>query len=138
MCFFISFSKKYVYLFAAGADTLTNYNIMSVLNSNPSESDQNKLFSHVVRAGKRTYFFDVKDTKNNDRYITITESRRRYDEETHSSYFEKHKLFLYKEDFEKFSEAFQAVIDFVQSMPTEKMVCEEVFSLSDENDPDAS
>ena len=63
-----------------------------------------------MRAGKRTYFFDVKSTKSEkDFYITITESKRVGEEE-----YEKHKIFLYKEDFEKFSDALDETVDYVQ------------------------
>lgn len=77
------------------------------------ENERKKIYANAVRAGKRTYFFDVRSTKNNDYYLTITESRKRFNDDGSVSY-QKHKLFLYKEDFEKFSEAlgesFQKVI----------------------------
>jgi hypothetical protein len=71
-----------------------------------------EIFSHTVRAGKRTYFFDVKATRNNDYYLTITESKKRFNKEG-KQYFEKHKIFLYKEDFEKFNEGLNDVISFI-------------------------
>ncbi|MRT94828.1 DUF3276 family protein [Ancylomarina sp. 16SWW S1-10-2] len=61
------------------------------------------IYSNAVRAGKRTYFFDAKATRNEDYYLTITESKKRYDKEGNYT-FEKRKIFLYKEDFDKFSE----------------------------------
>ena len=67
------------------------------------------IYSKAVRAGKRTYFFDVKATRGNDLYLTITESKRRYSEDGKFQY-EKHKLFLYKEDFEKFAEGLQEAV----------------------------
>ena len=67
------------------------------------------VYSKAVRAGKRTYFFDVKSTRADDLYLTITESKKRFKEDG-SFTFEKHKLFLYKEDFEKFSEGLQDAI----------------------------
>jgi hypothetical protein len=71
---------------------------------------KDEIFTKRVRAGKRTYFFDVKATKSEkDFYITITESKRVGEEE-----YEKHKIFLYKEDFEKFSDALMETIDYVQ------------------------
>lgn len=73
------------------------------------------LFSKAVRAGKRTYFFDVKTTKGNDLYMTITESKRRFDDDGRYHY-EKHKLFLYKEDFDKFSEGLQETIERIQAL----------------------
>ena len=77
------------------------------------ENGKNEIYSQRVRAGKRTYFFDVKSTRSNDYYLTITESKRRYKEEGY--YYEKHKIFLYKEDFDKFVEALQGTIDHVKT-----------------------
>ena len=68
---------------------------------NSNQMDREEVFSKPVKAGKRTYFFDVKKTKNNDYFLTITESKRISDGEDGVSY-EKHKIFLYQEDFEKF------------------------------------
>lgn len=73
-------------------------------------SVRDHLFSKAVRAGKRTYFFDVQSTRRNDLYLTITESKKRMNDDGRPS-FEKHKLFLYKEDFEKFSEGLNEAID---------------------------
>ena len=73
-----------------------------------------EIFSQTVRAGKRTYFFDVKATRNNDYYLTITESKKRFNKEG-KQYFEKHKVFLYKEDFEKFSGGLTEVISYITS-----------------------
>ena len=70
-----------------------------------SYENQDELYSRPVRAGKRTYFFDVKATRGKDLYMTITESKRRFDDNGNVSY-SKHKIFLYREDFEKFEEAF--------------------------------
>ncbi|MDB0002491.1 PUR family DNA/RNA-binding protein [Salibacteraceae bacterium] len=66
--------------------------------------EREEIYENAVRAGKRTYFFDVRSTKNNDYYLTITESKKRFNDDGSVSY-QKHKLFLYKEDFEKFSDA---------------------------------
>ncbi len=71
------------------------------------------VYSKPVRAGKRTYFFDVKATKGNDFYLTITESKRRVDADGRFTY-DKHKIFLYKEDFEKFSNGLAEVIDYIK------------------------
>ena len=76
-----------------------------------SNYDKEEVFSKRVRAGKRTYFFDVKTTKGNDYYITITESKKRFDDGN----YVKHKIFLYKEDFNKFMEAFTETVNFVKS-----------------------
>ena len=72
-----------------------------------------ELYSKRVRAGKRTYFFDVKSTRSNDYYLTITESKRRYKDDGY--FYEKHKIFLYKEDFLKFIEALQDTVEHVKS-----------------------
>ena len=73
------------------------------------------VYSKPVRAGKRTYFFDVKATKgNNDHYLTITESKRRTERDG-SFAFDKHKIFLYKEDFDKFVEGLQDAIAYIKA-----------------------
>ncbi len=76
-----------------------------------SNYDREEVFSKKVRAGKRTYFFDVKTTRGDDYYITITESKRRFED----GGYVKHKIFLYKEDFNKFSEAFTETVNYVKS-----------------------
>ena len=73
------------------------------------------LFSKVVRAGKRTYFFDVKATRANQQYLTITESKRRFNEEQGKFFYEKHKIFLYGEDFEKFKEGLNTAVAFIET-----------------------
>ncbi len=73
------------------------------------------IFSQAIRAGKRTYFFDVKATRTDQYYLTITESKRRFDHEQGKFYYEKHKVFLYQEDFEKFSNGFETAIRFIQT-----------------------
>lgn len=93
-----------------------------------------EVYSKVVKAGKRTYFFDVKSTKGNDLYLTITESKKRFDEEGNAR-FEKHKIFLYKEDFDNFSEGMEDVIAKIkelQGQPAE-MVDEKEVSLEFED-----
>ncbi|MEZ7885287.1 MAG: DUF3276 family protein [Bacteroidales bacterium] len=77
------------------------------------ERNGDDVFSKPVRAGKRTYFFDVKATKNNDYYLTITESKRRLDRDGRFVY-DKHKIFLYKEDFEKFSQGLEEIIQYIR------------------------
>ena len=74
--------------------------------------DREEIYSERVRAGKRTYFFDVKATRSNDYYLTITESKRRYKDDGYT--YEKHKIFLYKEDFHKFLEALQNTVSHVK------------------------
>ena len=67
--------------------------------------DREEVYSKAVKAGKRTYFFDVKATRNNDYYLTITESKKKFDKE----------IFLYKEDFEKFAEGLEDAVAVVKS-----------------------
>ena len=76
--------------------------------------DKEDIYSKVVRAGKRTYFFDVKATRRNEFYLTITESKKRIGRDG-KFYFEKHKIFLYKEDFEKFSDGLTDVIEYIKT-----------------------
>lgn len=73
-----------------------------------------EVYSKVVRAGKRTYFFDIKSTRGNDLYLTLTESKK----STHDgkASFQKHKIFLYKEDFEKFSDGLSDVISKIEEL----------------------
>ncbi len=86
-------------------------------------NEKAEIYSQRIRAGKRTYFFDVKSTRSNDYYLTITESKRKFKDETYS--YEKHKIFLYKEDFAKFVEALQGTIDHVKSeLLTEDVLAE--------------
>ncbi|MEY4603702.1 MAG: hypothetical protein RIT43_994 [Bacteroidota bacterium] len=91
---------------------------MLVLKSHDMENDKNgEIYSKVVRAGKRTYFFDIKSTKGNDLYITLTESKKTFDDSGRDNY-EKHKIFLYKEDFEKFREGLDDVLAKIESLKT--------------------
>jgi hypothetical protein len=103
--------------------------------SDSQERSGDDIFSKPVRAGKRTYFFDVKATKNNDYYLTITESKRRVDRDGRFVY-DKHKVFLYKEDFEKFSEGLEEIIKYIREnapQTTEKPFKEESNSFTDVN-----
>lgn len=79
-------------------------------------SYRDDVYSTSVRAGKRTYFFDVKATRGNDLFMTITESKRTGSMETGNVSFEKHKIFLYKEDFEKFLGGLQDAIDHIRQL----------------------
>ncbi|PWJ44295.1 DUF3276 family protein [Sediminitomix flava] len=89
-----------------------------------------EIFSKRVRAGKRTYFFDVKATRSNDYYLTITESKKRYKED--GFYYEKHKIFLYKEDFNKFIAALTESVDHVK----EELMPDYDFAQIDSNEID--
>lgn len=87
-----------------------------------------EIFSRAIRAGKRTYFFDVKATRAEEQYLTITESKRRFNNEQGKFFYEKHKIFLYKEDFDKFKNGLTEVLDFIQKgvAPVEKVVEETI------------
>lgn len=76
--------------------------------------ERGEIHSKSVRAGKRTYFFDVKATKRNDYYLTVTESKKRFGRDG-KYFFEKHKIFLYKEDFEKFIEGLNDAVEFIKT-----------------------
>jgi len=76
-------------------------------------AEREEIHSKAVRAGKRTYFFDVKATRRNDYYLTITESKKRFNRDG-KFFYEKHKLFLYKEDFDKFADSLKEVIEFIR------------------------
>ena len=76
---------------------------------------RDEIFSEKVKAGKRTYFFDVKSTRSNDYYVTITESKKRYNKDDEGFTYEKHKIFLYKEDFNKFMEALNNTVNHVKT-----------------------
>ncbi|MBT4478255.1 MAG: PUR family DNA/RNA-binding protein [Flavobacteriales bacterium] len=82
---------------------------------------QEEIYSKVVRAGKRTYFFDVRATRAEDYYLTITESKKFFNEDG-SSHYKKHKIFLYKEDFEKFKDAFSEVVGYIVDAEGEAVI----------------
>lgn len=78
------------------------------------ENDKNEVYSKAVRAGKRTYFFDVKTTKGNELYLTLTESKKSTVDGRES--YQKHKIFLYKEDFEKFREGLNETLEKIDEL----------------------
>jgi hypothetical protein len=78
------------------------------------QQPREEYFSKRVRAGKRTYYFDVKATRSNDYYVTITESKRLPGESEDRPVYEKHKIFLYKEDFEKFSDGLMEALGYIR------------------------
>src|SRR5574344_1725142 len=93
----------------------------------PSTNDKREqeiVFSRAIKTGKRIYYLDVKRTRTDDLFLAITESKKRVTgtDENAQVTFEKHKIFLYKEDFEKFTAALQDVIDFVhQALPEDEV-----------------
>ena len=79
------------------------------------------IFSKVIRAGRRTYFFDVRSTKADDYYLTITESKK-FTNEDGSFYYRKHKIYLYKEDFENFKGALEEATNFIIDKKGEEVI----------------
>lgn len=94
-------------------------------NEGTEKKVREEIFSKAVRAGKRTYFFDVKATRRDDYYLTITESKKRFNREGRY-FYEKHKVFLYKEDFDKFVDGLTEAIDFIKKAKSEEMEMEKV------------
>jgi hypothetical protein len=88
--------------------------IKEVINGHEEKNAKEEIFTRVVRAGKRTYFFDVKATRKDDYYLTITESKKRLGKEG-KVFYEKHKIFLYKEDFDKFTEGLNDAVSFIDN-----------------------
>lgn len=75
-------------------------------------TEQEEIFSQILRAGRRTYFFDVRSTKAGDYYLTISESKK-FTNEDGSFYFKKHKIYLYKEDFQGFSDLLNEMTQYI-------------------------
>jgi hypothetical protein len=88
--------------------------IKEVMSGHEDKNAKEEIFTKVVRAGKRTYFFDVKATRKDDYYLTITESKKRLGKEG-KVFYEKHKIFLYKEDFDKFAEGLREAVDYIDT-----------------------
>ncbi len=94
----------------AKADELGN-------NKENETNGREEVYTKIIRAGNRTYFLDVKSTRKNDLYLTITESKKRFNKDG-KFFYEKHKLFLYQEDFDKFSEGLEDVFSFIRDSDT--------------------
>ena len=87
--------------------------------------NKDEIYSKSLRAGRRTYFFDVRSTRADDFYLTITESKREFNEDG-SPYYKKHKIYLYKEDFINFKNSLNEITDYII-----KERGEEIISLKD-------
>lgn len=85
--------------------------------------EQEEIFSKVMRAGRRTYFFDVRSTKAGDFYLTITESKK-FTNDDGSFHYKKHKIYLYKEDFQEFKENLDEMTDFIVNEKGEEVISE--------------
>jgi hypothetical protein len=79
---------------------------------NQNEYNAEEIYSKALRAGRRTYFFDVRETKAGDYYLTVTESKK-FTNEDGTFYYKKHKIYLYKEDFEEFNNSLKETCDFI-------------------------
>ena len=85
--------------------------------------EQEEIFSQVLRAGRRTYFFDVRSTKAGDYYLTVTESKK-FTHDDGSFHYKKHKIYLYKEDFSEFKEMLEKATDFIVAEKGEEVISE--------------
>lgn len=85
--------------------------------------EKEEIFSKVLRAGRRTYFFDVRSTRANDYYLTITESKK-FTNDDGSFYYKKHKIYLYKEDFDGFREILAEMTDYIINEKGEEVISE--------------
>lgn len=90
-----------------------------------------EVYSKALKAGKRTYFFDVKQTKNKEKYLVITESKKVFNDMEGSFDFEKHKIFLYKEDYDKFARMLENMIDYIR---TGAEIKDEIYQRQHQND----
>ncbi len=84
-------------------------------------NEQEEIFSQVLRAGRRTYFFDVRATKADDYYLTVTESKK-FTHDDGSFHYKKHKIYLYKEDFTEFNEMLKAATDYIINEKGEEVI----------------
>ncbi|MFT4575685.1 MAG: hypothetical protein ACI9SI_000596 [Polaribacter sp.] len=85
--------------------------------------EQEEIFSQVLRAGRRTYFFDVRSTKADDYYLTITESKK-FTHDDGSFRYQKHKIYLYKEDFSEFNDMLKAATDYIVNEKGQEVISE--------------
>ncbi|MFK5879409.1 MAG: PUR family DNA/RNA-binding protein [Flavobacteriaceae bacterium] len=89
--------------------------------SDKNFNDQEEIFSQVLRAGRRTYFFDVRSTRADDYYLTVTESKK-FTNDDGSFHYKKHKIYLYKEDFTEFNEMLKAATDYIINEKGEEVI----------------
>ncbi|WP_152286557.1 PUR family DNA/RNA-binding protein [Flavicella marina] len=85
--------------------------------------EQEEIFSQILRAGRRTYFFDVRATKAGDYYLTVTESKK-FTHDDGSFHYQKHKIYIYKEDFNEFNEMLKAATDFILNEKGSEVISE--------------
>jgi hypothetical protein len=104
------------------SDQKINKNRKLIMNDN-EHLEQEEIFSQVLRAGRRTYFFDVRATKAEDYYLTVTESKK-FTHDDGSFHYKKHKIYLYKEDFAEFNEMLKAATDYILGEKGEEVISE--------------
>ena len=90
---------------------------------NRVNAEQEEIYSKVLRAGRRTYFFDVRATKAGDYYLTLTESKK-FTNQDGSFHYKKHKIYLYKEDFDAFKETLEEMMSFIIDQKGEEVISE--------------
>jgi hypothetical protein len=110
--------KNFRFLSSTNANHLKN-----LFMSDNGMMEKEEIFSKVLRAGRRTYFFDVRATRANDYYLTITESKK-FTNDDGSFFYKKHKIYLYKEDFTGFNEILQEMTDFILNEKGEEVISE--------------
>lgn len=104
------------------------------MESNNRTKDE--LYSQSINAGKRKYFFDVKQTRGGDKFLTIAESRKIFDNNNGSFTYEKNKMFLYKEDFEKFKKGLENALRFIETGEMPEVDVNTEFGLNEERHTD--
>ena len=106
------------------SEQLLNYNFKFKVNMEEKRFiEQEEIFSQVLRAGRRTYFFDVRETKAGDYYLTITESKK-FTHDDGSFHYKKHKIYLYKEDFSEFSEILNKATSYIVNEKGQEVISE--------------
>ena len=120
---FFSFKKLIRILIICFKNIVINFlNIFSIVDKNLDDNHE-EIFSRVLRAGRRTYFFDVRETKASDYYLTITESKK-FTNEDDSFYYKKHKIYIYKEDFENFSNFLNETMAYIIEKRGQEVISE--------------
>jgi len=99
--------------------------------------EREEIFSKSVRAGRRTYFFDVRSTRAEDYYMTITESKK-FSNDDGTAHYKKHKIYLYKEDFDEFAASFKEVADFIFDKKGRDVITNSDDSLGSDNNNQSS
>lgn len=110
------------------------------MSDNNGMMEKEEIYSKVLRAGRRTYFFDVRSTKADDYYLTITESKK-FTNDDGSFHYKKHKIYLYKEDFSEFNEILREMTDYIVEEKGDEVISErhqKDYKKDDHNDSDDS